>query len=228
MDSATESGDRLSIFDLDRTLTRLPTYSPYLLHAARTVAPWRLLLVPAAAAATAAYKAGLIDRKRTKELMHRLLLGPRLSPDTHERATAPFLARLLASGFRPAALEQLAADRAEGRRLILATAAPDHYAHRIAESLGMEAALATRVRRDGDQLTHRIDGDNYRGAAKLKAIEVWIAEQGLDRSRLDVRFYSDNLTDVPTFAWADEAIAVNPGAKLRRIARERGWRTVAW
>jgi phosphoserine phosphatase len=43
-----------------------------------------------------------------------------------------------------------------------------------------------------------------------------------------VRFYSDHVSDRPVFEWADEAVAVNPDAKLRRLAAERGWAVEDW
>ena len=52
----------LAIYDMDRTITRRATYTPFLLHAALRLAPWRLLLVPAVVVMMLAYLAGLIDR----------------------------------------------------------------------------------------------------------------------------------------------------------------------
>ena len=37
---------RLAIYDLDKTITRRPTYTPFLLYAARTRGVWRLFLLP--------------------------------------------------------------------------------------------------------------------------------------------------------------------------------------
>ena len=36
----------LAIYDMDRTVTRHATYTPFLLHCAMRRAPWRLLLIP--------------------------------------------------------------------------------------------------------------------------------------------------------------------------------------
>ena len=36
----------LAIYDMDRTVTRHATYTPFLLHCATRRAPWRLLLLP--------------------------------------------------------------------------------------------------------------------------------------------------------------------------------------
>ena len=35
-----------AIYDMDRTVTRHATYTPFLLHCALRRAPWRLLLLP--------------------------------------------------------------------------------------------------------------------------------------------------------------------------------------
>src|SRR3546814_12871540 len=45
-------------------------------------------------------------------------------------------------------LAAIARDRAEGFRLLMATAAPEFYAGAIAEALGFDAIVATRHRRD--------------------------------------------------------------------------------
>jgi uncharacterized membrane protein YczE len=36
----------LAIYDMDKTITRRATFTPFLIHAALGLAPWRLLLVP--------------------------------------------------------------------------------------------------------------------------------------------------------------------------------------
>ena len=59
-------------------------------------------------------------------------------------------------------------------------------------------------------------------------IAAWLAAQGIDRSAAHIRFYSDHVSDVPSFDWADEPVAVNPHAALRRVAAERGWPIVDW
>jgi phosphoserine phosphatase len=45
---------------------------------------------------------------------------------------------------------------------------------------------------------------------------------------MHVRFYSDHVSDAPTFAWADEPVAVNAHGPLRALARARGWRIEDW
>ncbi|MEO6225311.1 MAG: HAD-IB family hydrolase, partial [Sphingomicrobium sp.] len=65
----------LAIYDMDRTVTKRPTYLAFLLHCAVRRAPWRLLLLPVAAGSVLGYALKLIDRARLKEINHHLLLG---------------------------------------------------------------------------------------------------------------------------------------------------------
>ena len=55
-----------AIYDMDRTVTRGATYTPFLLHCALRRAPWRLLLIPFVIASMLAYAAKLIERGRSR------------------------------------------------------------------------------------------------------------------------------------------------------------------
>lgn len=70
----------LAVYDMDRTVTRHATYTPFLLHCAVHRAAWRLLFLPLVALSMLAYAARLIDRARLKEINHRLLLGGKIHP----------------------------------------------------------------------------------------------------------------------------------------------------
>jgi hypothetical protein len=37
---------RLAIYDMDKTITRRATYTPFLVHACARLAPWRIVLSP--------------------------------------------------------------------------------------------------------------------------------------------------------------------------------------
>ena len=70
----------LAIYDMDRTVTRRATYTPFLLHCALRRTPWRLLLLPLVILSMLAYVFRLIDRARLKEINHHLLLGSEVHP----------------------------------------------------------------------------------------------------------------------------------------------------
>lgn len=219
----------LAIYDMDRTITRRGTFTPFLLDAARAFAPWRLLLAPLALGALGACGVGLITRKRLKEINLALLTGGRMPPDRLAKVAGHYADHVLKANLRPGALVQIAADRAEGRRLVLATASYRLYVEAIAARLGFDDVIATNSVIGLDaRVGARIDGDNCYGPAKLRMIEAWCAREQLPRKAVHIRFYSDHASDAPVMSWADEAWAVNPSPSLRRLARARGWPIVDW
>ncbi|HEV2867390.1 MAG TPA: HAD family hydrolase [Allosphingosinicella sp.] len=148
----------LAIYDMDKTVTRRPTYGYFLLHAALRLAPWRLLLAPALALTGLAYALRLIDRARLKEVNYRLLVG-RPTPERLEPVVQRFAERQLRTNILPGARRRLAKDKAAGRRLVLATASYRLYAAAIAERLGFDDVIATETLPDSSgRIVARIDG----------------------------------------------------------------------
>ncbi|MCA1652938.1 MAG: HAD family hydrolase [Sphingomicrobium sp.] len=219
----------LAIYDMDRTITRAATYTPFLLYCAARRQQWRFALAPAALGAMAAFGASAIDRARLKEINQHLLLGYALSDEQLKPLVEGFAEKMVRTNIQPGASRAIARDRAEGRRLVIATASYALYVDAIAERLGFDDVIATRSVRGSDgRLVARIDGDNCYGPAKKRMIDEWLAEQEIDRAAVHIRFYSDHGTDAPVFEWSDEPVAVNPNGSLKRLARERGWPIEDW
>jgi len=219
----------LAIYDMDRTVTRTGTYTPFLLHCALRKAPWRLGLVPLAALSMGAYALRVIDRARLKEINHHLLLGARTHPNDLKPLVDSFADAQVRSNIRPGALTAIARDKAQGRRIVLATASYRLYAKAIAERLGFDDVIGTGSVIGLDERVHaKIAGENCYGPAKLSMIADWVETSGLTGKHGHVRFYSDHVSDQPAFEWADEPVAVNPHGKLRRLAEQRGWAIEDW
>ena len=216
-----------AIYDMDRTVTRRATYTPFLIHCALRRAPWRLILLPVVVLSMLAYLLKLIDRGRLKEINHRLLLGRRRHPHELRPLVDSFAERTVAANIRPGARAAIARDKAEGRRVVLATASYRLYADAIGGLLGFDDVIGTGSIIGIDERVHaKIDGENCYGPAKLRMVTDWLGKSGLTRGH--VRFYSDHASDAPVFEWADEAVAVNPHDRLARLAASRGWRTEDW
>lgn len=219
----------LAIYDMDKTITRTPTWTPFLAFAMRRRARWRLALLPWAALAGLAYGAKLIDRGRLKQTTQRWLLGGSIAATHVDTLTAAFADHVVATGVLDAARRHIAADRDAGYRLVMATASYAFYARAIAERLGFDAVIATESEHDpAGALTPKIAGENVYGAAKLRAVEAWMAREGLARGECRVRFYSDHVSDAPVMEWADEPFAVNAHGPLKALARRRGWPVLDW
>jgi HAD superfamily hydrolase (TIGR01490 family) len=220
---------RLAIYDMDKTVTRDPTWTAFLIHAARARAPWRLALLPAAGLAGVGYMLRLVSRARLKEFSQRLMLGHALAPEEMQHIAEAFASEVVASGVLQGARERIAADRAAGYRLVLATASHGYYAAAIAARLGFDDVVATRAMRDDQgRVLAVLEGENCYGPVKLRMIEAWMAEQAISRGDAYVRAYSDHVSDAPLLGWADEGFAVNAHGPLRMLAAEKGWPLIEW
>ncbi|RYG97224.1 MAG: HAD-IB family hydrolase [Alphaproteobacteria bacterium] len=218
----------IAIYDMDRTITRTGTFTPFMIHAALRLAPWRLIFVPFAALVMLAYAARLIERKRVKELNQAMLIG-RIRRDALAPIADSFAEKMVRFNTYAGALDSLAANRAAGRRLVLATASSRLWVEPIAARLGMDDVIATTsIKGLDDYVSHKVDGENCYGPAKLRMIQAWMGLEQLDRDQCRILFYSDHVSDVPVLEWADEAIAANPHAGLRQVAKQRGWTIVDW
>ena len=222
-------GQELAIYDMDRTITRTGTYTPFLIHAALARAPWRLLLLPVALLAMLGYACKLFTRARLKEINQHLLLGSSIARAELELVTASFADRVMRLNTLPGALKKIEEDRTAGRRLVLATASYRLYVEAIAARLGFDDVIATNSILGLDaRVTAKIDGENCYGPAKLRMIEAWFKAEGIDRRQVQVRFYSDHASDAPVMEWADKAFATNPSPKMRTLATQRGWPILDW
>lgn len=220
---------RIAIYDMDKTITRGPTWTRFLIAGARTRAPWRLALLPVAGLVALGHPLKLLDRARLKGMTQRLMLGSRIGVGELPALVEAFAEAIERDGVMAAARARIAEDRAAGYRLVLATASYRYYAEAIAARLGFEAVVATEVRRDaaGDVLSG-VAGENCYGPAKRRMVEAWLAGEGIERAGAHIRFYSDHVSDAPMLEAADEAFAVNPHPPLRKLALERGWPVLDW
>nr|BFF02428.1 hypothetical protein GCM10020241_41030 [Streptoalloteichus tenebrarius] len=108
-----------------------------------------------------------------------------------------------------------------GQRVWLVTATPVELAQIIARRLGLTGALGTVAESADGVYTGRLVGDLLHGRAKAHAVRALAAKEGLDLRRCTA--YSDSVNDVPMLSAVGTAVAVNPDAGLRDVARARGW-----
>ncbi|HVW44103.1 MAG TPA: HAD-IB family hydrolase [Amycolatopsis sp.] len=108
-----------------------------------------------------------------------------------------------------------------GQRVWLVTATPVELAAIISRRLGLTGALGTVAEHVDGVYTGRLVGDLLHGRAKAHAVRALASREGLNLRRCTA--YSDSGNDVPMLSVVGTAVAVNPDAGLREIARARGW-----
>lgn len=203
----------IAIFDLDKTITRAPTWTRFLIFVNRN-RPAFLLHLARILVQGASYKLGFASRDSVKVVSLRSL--SHLSRKELEAAAEAFIEREVASGLRPGAVEAIRWHAARGDRLIIATASVDLVANELARALGFHEVIATQLEwsSQGDVPAPRLLGANCYGAEKLRRIEA----HGIERSSFA---YSDHVSDLDMLLNSDHGIAVNPSSGLRKAARAR-------
>ncbi|MDM7956808.1 HAD family phosphatase [Blastomonas sp.] len=219
--------ERIAFYDMDRTITVHPTYARFLLWMALRHDPKRLLLLPLSALAGLGYLMRIVRRDKLKQINQRLLLGSlRLAG-----LAAPMAAHaefVFAKNIRPGALAQIAADRAAGYRIVIATASYRLYVEAIARRLGVDDVIATDLTASRGRVQPHIAGHNCYGPHKAEMMMAWMARNGLDRAACHIRCYSDHLSDLPMLELSDEAFVTNAYLPMRLVARQKGWPELDW
>ncbi len=108
-----------------------------------------------------------------------------------------------------------------GQQVWLVTATPYELATTIAKKLGLTGALGTVAESVDGVFTGRLVGDILHGSGKAHAVRSLAIREGLNLRRCTA--YSDSFNDAPMLSLVGTAVAINPDAGLRDLARERGW-----
>lgn len=211
-----------AIFDLDRTITRLPTWTPFLFHV-NGLSPMFLARFLLLVLHMIGYKLKLASRDSVKAHGVRTLTG--FDRATLQAKADAFVAARLANGLRPGARAAISFHRERGDRLILATAAVDMVAEPLGRALGFDEIIATRLSWDAgtDVPVPVLGGANCYGAEKLRRVAEVRALHTFDSP---VFAYSDHVSDLELLCQADHGIAVNPSSGLRRAAPTCGIKIV--
>ena len=215
---------KLALFDLDHTL--IPIDSDYSWGQFTVQLGWRDAESHTRAndAFYEQYKAGTLDiheyiRFTVQALRER---GVAQSDAAHRR----FMDEIIRPAMRPQALELVRRHQAAGDQVVIVTATNEFVTRPIATAFGVPELIAIDLERDAQgNPTGAIRGTPSFREGKVARVEQWLAERGLDWSRVEhSTFYSDSINDLPLLDKVHEPVATNPDARLQAIATERGWR----
>jgi HAD superfamily hydrolase (TIGR01490 family) len=215
---------RAALFDMDRTLVRRETASLYVRYQREIgEATWRDAL--RVSWWVAQYTLGVIDaetvaKRATKSFagMHETVLSARCDD---------WFPRFVETHVCDRGREAVHRHRAQGDVTAIVTGASPYIARPCARLLGIDHVVATEleVGADGRFTGLLVDPICY-GRGKIVRAERLAARLGFELR--ESVFYSDSLTDLPLLEYVAEPIVVNPDPRLRRVAKQRGWRVEVW
>jgi HAD superfamily hydrolase (TIGR01490 family) len=217
---------RLALFDLDHTL--IPIDSDYSWGQFTVQLGWRDAESHTRAndAFYEQYKAGTLDIHEYIRFTVQALRehGVERSNAAHRR----FMDEIIQPAIKPQALELVRRHQAAGDQVVIVTATNEFVTRPIATAFGVPELIAIDLERDAQgNPTGAIRGTPSFREGKVARVEQWLAERGLDWSRVaHSTFYSDSINDLPLLDKVHEPVATNPDDRLRAIATERNWQVL--
>lgn len=143
-------------------------------------------------------------------------------PRATARQAGELAADALVAAVQPFAAPIIAAHKAAGRPVVLATTTPDDVVRPFALRVGFDDVIATRYgERDDGSYDGSIAGEFVWGPGKLRAVRAWAAEHDVDVEASWA--YSDSWFDLPLLSAVAHPSAVNPDARLLAAAVLRRW-----
>ena len=213
---------RAALFDMDRTLVRRDTATLFMRYqhdigqaTFREVlqAGWWVLL----------YTLGWCDAPRVAAKAIERYAGWReaLLYESCERWYPEYVRPHISAAGRAAVAAHLAA----GDFVAIVSGALRFAVRPLARELGVAHVLCSDVEVEDGLLTGRMAQLCY-GSSKVQLAARIAETEGFDLA--DATFYTDSITDLPLLERVSTRVVVNPDARLRRVARRRGWRVEEW
>lgn len=141
-----------------------------------------------------------------------------------DRTTAWFDAEVQ-QHVRPGALAAIAAHRAAGDRVVLATSSSQFAAARAQALWGLDDAISTCLEERDGLLTGGLTASGF-GRHKLNACAAWAEVR--DVRLADCTFYTDSYSDLSLLEAVGRPVIVAPDRRLAATAQQRGWPVVDW
>lgn len=105
--------------------------------------------------------------------------------------------------------------------MVIATASPQELADAFAHVLGADAALGTQAEIRNGKFTGLLKEPVAHGPVKAHRVLTWLIQHGIDPGT--TWGFSDSINDTPLLNAVGLRVVVNADAKLRELARKRGW-----
>ncbi|MET0728228.1 MAG: HAD-IB family hydrolase [Acidimicrobiales bacterium] len=124
----------------------------------------------------------------------------------------------------PEARELVRAHLERGHSVVLSSSATEYQAEPVARYLGVGHVLCNRFGKHDGVLTGDVEQPVIWGPTKASVVQQHAADHGIDLARS--YFYADGDEDTALMYLVGHPRPTNPGKKLERVAKARGWPTL--
>jgi HAD superfamily hydrolase (TIGR01490 family) len=209
---------RLAFYDLDGTLVSSNVVTQYA-YFLRRHARGRLKFVKLIASLPLYIALDWYSRRLFNEVFYAEYRG--MSMEWLRSQASGLFDEVIRPAIYPNAEALVSAAREGGFETVLVTGSLDFCIEPVLRHFGFDHAIANRMEARDGVATGRILPPLIAEQEKVAAMKRLVRERGADPG--ECRAYSDSMSDLPMLECVGRPAAVNPGRRLRRIARRRGW-----
>lgn len=165
-----------------------------------------------------------IDRNRLNRVFYRNYRGLPVEEIVGEADVC--FREVIHPRLRSPGLQCLREHQHAGRAVVLVTGSLDFVIRPLADWIGNVELLAAELTRDGDRFTGQLAGPPLSHEEKARRMRVLAEQRALDLAGSFA--YGDSIADLAMLECVGRPHAVNPDARLRRAAEQRGWPVLNW
>lgn len=189
----------VAAFDFDGTISRHDTFLPFLFRVFGYPRVLGTLARLSPLGLSVLLGTGSRDHFKAKLIG---LLFPDASVEALDTQGRHYAEAILAR-LRPGALERITWHRAQGHRLIMVSASLEIYLRPVADRLGFDELLCTRIRSHSGRYEGQIEGGNCRGPEKVRRLQALLGDDNL--AQCELHAYGDSDGDREMLAIAEHA-----------------------
>jgi HAD superfamily hydrolase (TIGR01490 family) len=212
---------RAAFFDVDGTLVRTNIVHAFAFYAMNqgTIAGTAWKTAKTVLSIPLFWATDRVNRKVFNELFYSYYEGQ--SEDRLETLAEELFEDVLRPAIYKGTPRLIEESRRAGCRIVLVTGALDFTVRHLASHLGADDLIANRMRFVQGVATGRVVPPIIEGAHKALVVRDYCVKEGLQLERSFA--YSDSFSDYPMLAVVGHPAAVNPDARLARVARAYEW-----
>ena len=207
-----------ALFDMDKTIISENSASLYMRHRYEQgeVSGWD---VAKGLGAYLRYKVGMLDIQAWTKSMMIDFKGQEEQDLAHEGRR--LFSALVRDKIYPEAAQLIQQHQNEGHAVAIVSGATRFIVEPVADFLGVEHWLYTRLEVEDGLLTGRVLEPLCFDEGKIYWIQQFIEEHDVDLARS--YFYTDSVTDLPLLELVGHPVVTNPDPLLYRTAVRRRW-----
>ncbi len=149
-----------------------------------------------------------------------------LSPAELQTRALSHFQQVMSKKMYPAALERLQQHQRNGEPVVLVTNSLQEIIAPLANHLQASELIAPRLEKKGGAFTGALSDGPLTDKRKAEGVVAFARKHGLNLDQCYA--YADSLDDVPMLESVGHPKVVNPGWRLRQIARRKGWEILSW